>query len=108
MLDDRRGRPSALGGATALVTRPVSASRQNERCPCAKNEADKAKAQTEEATAEADAAESKSAIVADCAKAYFSAFGALFDGESVEDQVPVVNKELQGISDSCKTALGGT
>jgi hypothetical protein len=36
------------------------------------------------------------------------AVGALFDGESVEDQVPVVKKELQGLSDSCKTALGGT
>jgi chromosome segregation ATPase len=74
----------------------------------AKNETDKAKAQAEEAQAEAEAAKSKSAIVADCAKAYFSAFGALFEGESVKDQAPAVKKELQSISGSCKAALGGT
>jgi chromosome segregation ATPase len=74
----------------------------------AKNETDKAKAQAEEAQAEAEAAKSKSAIVADCAKAYFSAFGALFEGESVKDQAPAVKEELQSISGSCKAALGGT
>ncbi|MEP6953793.1 MAG: hypothetical protein ABI950_06990 [Solirubrobacteraceae bacterium] len=73
----------------------------------AKNETDKAKAQADEANAQADAAKSKSVIAADCAKAYFSAFGALFEGESVEAQVPVVKKELQSIAGDCKTAFGG-
>jgi chromosome segregation ATPase len=74
----------------------------------AKNETDKAKAQADQAKAEAEAANSKAAIVADCTKAYFSAVGALFEGESVKDQVPVVKKDLQGISHDCKAALGGT
>jgi chromosome segregation ATPase len=80
----------------------------NKTADQAKNETDKAKAEADQAKADAEAAQSKSAVVADCAKAYFSAFGALFEGESVEAQVPVVKKDLQSIADDCKTALGGT
>ena len=74
----------------------------------AKNDTEKAKAQADQSKAEADAAKSKSAIVADCANAYLSAFGALFEGESVKDQASAVKKDLQSISGKCKTALGGT
>jgi chromosome segregation ATPase len=73
----------------------------------AEAEAAQAKSEADQAKSEADAAESKATIAADCAKAYVGAFGALFEGESVKTQVPVVKEQLQGISASCKSALGG-
>ena len=70
------------------------------------NETDKLQAQADQATAEAKAAESRATVAADCAKAYISAFGGLFDGESVRDQAPVVREQLAGITADCKEALG--
>jgi chromosome segregation ATPase len=73
----------------------------------ADNEADKAKAATDKAKAEADAANSKAAVAADCAKAYVSALGTLFEGESVKAQVESVKQQLKSISATCKAALEG-
>ena len=73
----------------------------------ADDETEKAKAQTEQAQAEAQAAESKAALAADCAKAYLSAFGTLFEGESVRAQAPSVREKFGTISADCKTALAG-
>ena len=67
----------------------------------------KAEAEAEQAKAEAQAAESRTAIAADCAKAYVSAFGLLFEGESVETQAALVKEQLQSISASCESALAG-
>ena len=69
-----------------------------------KSATDKANAQADEAKAEADAAKSKAAIAADCAQAYFSAFGQLLDG-TAPDQV---KQNIQGVTADCKGALGGT
>lgn len=71
------------------------------------NETDKAKAQTDQANAEAKAAESRAAVAADCAKAYISTFGALFEGESVRDQAPAVREQLSDITAECKDELAG-
>ena len=73
----------------------------------ADNETDKLEAQADQAKAEAAAAESKAAIAADCAKAYVSAFGELFEGESARDQAPVVREQLSSITASCKGELAG-
>jgi chromosome segregation ATPase len=73
----------------------------------ADNEADKAKAETDQAKAEADAANSKAAVAADCAKAYVSALGTLFEGESVKAQAEVVKQQLKSISATCKASLEG-
>jgi chromosome segregation ATPase len=73
----------------------------------ADNEADKAKAETDKAQAEAEAAESKAAIAADCAKAYVSALGMLFEGESVKAQAEAVKQQLNSISATCKSSLEG-
>ncbi len=69
---------------------------------------EKAKAQTDQAKAEARAAESRSAVVADCAKAYISAFGALFEGDNASDQAPAVREQLSAITATCKDELAGT
>jgi len=69
---------------------------------------EKAKAQTDQAKAEAKAAESRSAVVADCAKAYISAFGALFEGDNASDQAPAVREQLSAITATCKDELAGT
>ena len=73
----------------------------------ADNETDKAKAEADKAKAEATAAESKAAVVADCATAYFSAFGALFEGDDVAAQAPKVREQLKGITGECQAALAG-
>ena len=73
----------------------------------ANNDADRAKAETEKAQAEAEAADSKAAIAADCAKAYVSALGTLFEGESVSAQAEVVKQQLKSISATCKASLEG-
>jgi hypothetical protein len=62
----------------------------------ADNETDRAKAEADQAQADAQAAESKAAVAGDCAKAHVSAFGALFEGESVQAQVPVVREQFAG------------
>ena len=68
---------------------------------------EKAKAQTDQAKAEAKAAESRSAVVADCAKAYISAFGGLFEGDTARDQAPAVREQLSAITATCKDELAG-
>jgi predicted nucleic acid-binding Zn-ribbon protein len=71
------------------------------------NEADKANAEADQAQAEVKAAEAKATVAADCAKAYISAFGALFEGENVRDQAPEVREQLSDITASCKEELTG-
>jgi uncharacterized protein YoxC len=71
------------------------------------NATEKAKAQTDQAKAEAKAAESRSAVVADCAKAYISAFGGLFEGDTVQDQAPAVREQLSAVTATCKDELAG-
>jgi chromosome segregation ATPase len=74
----------------------------------AKDKTEKANAEADQAKAEAKAAESKAAIAGDCAKAYVSAIGSLFEGEDVRAQASQVREQLQGITDQCKAAFGGT
>ena len=71
------------------------------------DETEKAKAQADQAKAEAKAAESRSAVVADCAKAYISAFGALFEGDTAREQAPAVREQRSGITAICKDELAG-
>ena len=78
-----------------------------EKAAQANTETEKAQAATDKAEADAEAAESKAAIAADCAKAYLSALGALFQGESVSAQAEVVKQQLGSISTTCKAALEG-
>jgi uncharacterized membrane-anchored protein YhcB (DUF1043 family) len=73
----------------------------------ANNDADRAKAEKEKAQAETEAADSKAAITADCAKAYVSALGTLFEGESVSAQAEIVKQQLESISATCKASLEG-
>jgi hypothetical protein len=73
----------------------------------ADNAADKANAEADQAKAEAQVAESKTAIAADCGKAYVSAIGALFEGEDVRAQASAVREQLQSITADCKTAFAG-
>lgn len=69
---------------------------------------DDVQAQLDEAEAKADGAAAKTQIAGNCAKAYVSAFGALFEGDSVRAQVATVGQQLQSITADCRTALGGT
>jgi uncharacterized protein (DUF3084 family) len=71
----------------------------------AKNASEKASAEAEQAKAEAQAAESKATIVVDCAKAYLSSLGALFEGESPQEQAAAVREQLAGITADCEAAL---
>jgi uncharacterized protein (DUF3084 family) len=71
------------------------------------SETDKARAEADKLKAEAQAAESKAAVAADCGKAYVSAFGALFEGDSVREQAATVRPQLESITAECKAALGG-
>jgi chromosome segregation ATPase len=73
----------------------------------AKDQTEKQKAETQQAKAEAQAANSKVEIAADCAQAYASAFGSLFEGDSVKSQAAAAGEQLKSISSSCKAALGG-
>ena len=71
------------------------------------SETEKARAEADQAKAEAKAAESRTAIAADCAKAYVSAFGLLFEGESAKDQAEEVREQLSAITATCKDELDG-
>ena len=73
----------------------------------AKDETAKATAEAEAAQAETEAAQSKATIVKDCAKAYVSALGALFDADSVSAGASAVKQDVQSISDECANALAG-
>ena len=67
---------------------------------------EKAQAEADQAKADAKAAESKTTIAADCARAYVAAFGVLFEGDDPRAQAPDVRKQLEGITDDCRAALG--
>jgi chromosome segregation ATPase len=69
------------------------------------SETEKAQAETDQARAELKAAESRAAIVPDCAKAYISAVGVLFEGESASDQKEKVREQLSAITATCKDEL---
>lgn len=74
----------------------------------AKDQTEKAQAQADQAKADAKNAQSKGAIVKDCAKAYVSALGGLFDGDSIRAQASAVRQDLQSISGDCSGALAET
>ena len=74
----------------------------------ANDKTEKAQAETDQAKAEAEAAESEATMAADCAKAYTSAIGTLFEGDDVRAQAAQVGEQLRGITDQCKAAFGGT
>jgi hypothetical protein len=44
---------------------------------------------------------------AECAKAYLSSLGALFEGDNPSAQASAVGEDLKSITDSCKKALAG-
>jgi hypothetical protein len=69
------------------------------------NETEKAQAEADQATAELKAAESRNAVVAECAKAYISAVGVLFDGEATSDEKDKVREQLSAITGTCKDEL---
>jgi hypothetical protein len=79
-----------------------------EQAAQAGDETDKAKAEAKQAQAEADATQSKAKVAKDCAKAYISALGTLFEGDSVRDQAPAVRDQFASITADCQTALAGT
>ena len=62
----------------------------------------------DQAKAEAKAAESRTKIATDCANAYLTAVGSLLQRQNPDEQATAVKKDLQSISDTCKTALAGT
>jgi chromosome segregation ATPase len=74
----------------------------------ANNQTDKANAEAKQAKADAKAADSKSKITTDCAQAYLTSVGKLFEGNDPSSQEKAVKKELQGITADCKKALAGT
>jgi hypothetical protein len=71
------------------------------------NQTDKANAEAKQAQAEAQAAESKATVTAECAKAYLSSLGALFEGDNPSAQASAVGEDLKSVTDSCKKALAG-
>jgi hypothetical protein len=74
----------------------------------AEDQTAKANAETEEAKAETESAQSRAANVTSCAKAYVSALGALFEGDSISAQASAVKQDLRSISDDCANALAGS
>lgn len=68
---------------------------------------EKAKAEAAQAKAQAQELQSKATIASDCAKAYVSAIGALFEGGNVRDQLSSVQGDLEGITADCKASLSG-
>jgi peptidoglycan hydrolase CwlO-like protein len=78
-----------------------------ERAAGAGDETAKAQAEADQARAEADAANAQLAIATDCAKAYVTAFGALFEGDDPEAQAEAVREQFESISTDCKAALAG-
>jgi DNA repair exonuclease SbcCD ATPase subunit len=72
------------------------------------NDTEKAQAEAEQARAGQKAAESKAAIATDCARAYISAFGTLFDGDDIKAQAAKVREQLSQIHDDCQNAFKGT
>jgi DNA repair exonuclease SbcCD ATPase subunit len=66
---------------------------------------DKAEAEADQAEAEVEAAESRAAIARECARAYVTAIGQLFEGENPEDQATEVRDQLQDVTAHCKSAF---
>ena len=103
---------TAKGDLNAL-TQDIDTAKQavadaDERAQAAASEAtDRAQSRIDEAQAKADSATAKTRVAADCAKAYLTAFGTLFEGDSIRAQIATVRQELQNIAADCQTALGG-
>jgi hypothetical protein len=74
----------------------------------ASDEAEQLQAEADQAKAQADAAAGKASIAAECAKAYVSAFGALFEGGSLAEGATAVREQISGITDDCQAALSGS
>ena len=91
--------------AAAQADKDAEAAQQ--KAADAGSETEKAQAQAEQAAAEAEAAESRAAVATSCAKAFIGAFGSLFEGDSVEDQVPVVRKQLEAVAADCQEQMAG-
>ena len=68
-------------------------------------EAEKAEAEKAQAEAEVEVAQSKTAVVTECAKAYVSAFGTLFEGDDIRAQAGSVREAFASITTDCKAAL---
>ena len=83
------------------------AAKAQDAAASAKSETDKANAAADQAKAETQAAEAKNAIVADCANAYISEVGKLFEGDDPAAQAKSVKKDLDAIVTDCKAALAG-
>jgi chromosome segregation ATPase len=58
------------------------------------------------AQAQVQAAEAKTTIATDCAKAYVSAIGSLFEGDNIRTQLQAIRGQLQGITADCKASIG--
>jgi septal ring factor EnvC (AmiA/AmiB activator) len=82
-----------------------AAAAADQAAAAANDATEKAKAEADQAKAEAQALESKATIASDCAKAYVSAIGSLFEGDSVRSQLSTVRGELEGITADCKDAF---
>lgn len=105
--EDLAGTQQDLEAANQQATQAEKdAAAAKDKAAKADNETDKAKAEAEQAQAEADAAQSRATVAKDCAKAYVSALGGLFEGESVSDQAPAVRDDLASITADCQAALG--
>jgi hypothetical protein len=76
-----------------------------ERAAQADDETAKAQAEADQARAEAEVASAQLAIAKDCAKAYVSAFGELFEDEDVEADAEAVRKQFESITADCKAAF---
>jgi len=72
------------------------------------NETEKAQAEAEQARADQKAAESKLEVATGCAKAYISAFGALFEGDDLKAQAAKVSDQFKQIHADCQSAFKAT
>jgi hypothetical protein len=54
------------------------------------------------------ATQSRADVAAGRAKAFISALGALFEGDSAQDQAPAVREQLSRVTAACKDDLAGT
>jgi hypothetical protein len=76
-----------------------------QRAAEADSQTGKAQAQADQATAEAKAAEARAAMAVDCAKAFVTALGGVFEGDDVDEQAEVVREQLDGIVADCEEQL---
>ncbi|HET8950305.1 MAG TPA: hypothetical protein VFN44_07335 [Solirubrobacteraceae bacterium] len=107
--EDLADAEKAVGDANAAADQAqADADAAKQDAADAKDETAKAKAEADHAKAEASIAKSKGTIAADCAKAYVSAIGTLFEGDDVAAQAASVRGQLAGITADCQAALAGT